>query len=872
VPRGRWGGWGSVGGCRGGGPLAFQVGLAAAALGAVCLVPAGLLVTFPGTPLPAAFDPLGMYGWGVLAVVTAAGVWSIRRGWGAGVPLAPLVSAFAGGAGGVLVASALRGWDAGGTWLSFHGMAAAWAVATFGVAGLVRRGPVARGVLCGFAAAVVVCAVRGGWSDPWRPWFPAGLAVGVAAAVGAAAVRARLAGFATASGLAVTLAAVLVWASLGTPSFFGYLLATATGLAAAITMWTLIAIWQHGAEEEGGWLHGVGVALLPTSALLALGLLPAFWYEPVSTAMPWIATSAVALAATIGLWDRSARFARPVLYATGVGAVLLGLVGFGHPPVWDSSLVSFALGAYALVTAAFALWASKQTKPPFRLPARGDGGPWLRYAQSLVAVAALPLGLRTELIAADLWERLTPPASAVIFAAAFVLLVRTLPEHLRSAFRTVAIVLAVYSPAALAWAVPDPADTFVWLDRNGWLFVSLAGAAVVGSVIAPRLGDQWTRAVRGVAGWAAAAAVVVLSVHLLQQVPVYDSQSGRTPLARGVAFAMLAGTLGLMVLALRFALKPDRDPFSLRPTRRTAYVYMAKVLLILFFAQIRFNVPELFLGTLANIWPFVVMALAYVGIGLAELFERKKVAVLALPLRRTGVLLPVVPLLAFWVKPPTPVTEFARDHAPGLRPFLGYLENLPQHFDTYAWLWLLAGGVYWAVALSRRSFGWGLLGALATNAALWFLLAYHQVPFLVHPQAWVIPLALIVLASERINRKRLSAEASGAMRYAGIAMIYVASAADMFIAGVGNSTWLPVILAVLCVVGVLLGILLRVRAFIHLGIGFLLLDLFAMIWYAAVDLQQTWVWYATGIVLGGAVLGLFAYLEKRRTDRRRKPE
>ena len=102
------------------------------------------------------------------------------------------------------------------------------------------------------------------------------------------------------------------------------------------------------------------------------------------------------------------------------------------------------------------------------------------------------------------------------------------------------------------------------------------------------------------------------------------------------------------------------------------------------------------------------------------------------------------------------------------------------------------------------------------------------------------------------------------MRYAGVAMIYVASAADMFLAGVGNSMWLPVVLAVLCVAGVLSGILLRVRAFIYLGVGFLLLDLFSMIWYAAVDLEQTWVWYVSGIVLGVVVLALFAYLEKRR--------
>jgi hypothetical protein len=302
----------------------------------------------------------------------------------------------------------------------------------------------------------------------------------------------------------------------------------------------------------------------------------------------------------------------------------------------------------------------------------------------------------------------------------------------------------------------------------------------------------------------------------------------------------------------------------MREGRRTVYVYLAEVLLVLLFTHIRFNVRELFLGAAVRYWTFAVMGLAFVGIGLAEYFERRRVNVLAVPLRRTGVLLPLIPLLAFWAKPPEFLTELAAGRAPGLSPFLTYLEKLPQHFDTYAWLWFLAGGVYGLVALSRKSFGWALLAALATNAALWSLLTHHEVPFIVHPQAWVIPLALIVLVSEHMNRHRLREDVSNGMRYLGVAMIYVASAADMFIAGVGQSVWLPVVLAALCVAGVLAGIMMRVRAFLFLGVGFLLLDIFAMIWHAAVNLEQTWVWYASGIVLGVAILALFAVFEKRK--------
>ena len=51
-----------------------------------------------------------------------------------------------------------------------------------------------------------------------------------------------------------------------------------------------------------------------------------------------------------------------------------------------------------------------------------------------------------------------------------------------------------------------------------------------------------------------------------------------------------------------------------------------------------------------------------------------------------------------------------------------------------------------------------------------------------------------------------------------------------------------------------------------LGTAFLGLSVFAMIWYAAVDLRQTWLWAASGIVAGILILAAFALFEKRRRD------
>ena len=147
---------------------------------------------------------------------------------------------------------------------------------------------------------------------------------------------------------------------------------------------------------------------------------------------------------------------------------------------------------------------------------------------------------------------------------------------------------------------------------------------------------------------------------------------------------------------------------------------------------------------------------------------------------------------------------------------------------------------------------------------------------IVRKHSWAPVLPCVALLAATMTASALEApvaarsggaeEASQALRYLGISLIYVASTADLFLTGLGNSLWLPVILAVLCVAGVLAGILLRVRAFLFLGVGFLLVDVLAMIWHAAVDRAHTWLWWACGIVLGAAILALFAVFEKRRND------
>jgi Mg2+ and Co2+ transporter CorA len=66
--------------------------------------------------------------------------------------------------------------------------------------------------------------------------------------------------------------------------------------------------------------------------------------------------------------------------------------------------------------------------------------------------------------------------------------------------------------------------------------------------------------------------------------------------------------------------------------------------------------------------------------------------------------------------------------------------------------------------------------------------------------------------------------------------------------------------------GVMAGIMLRIRSFLFLGTSFLLLTLVTIIWHASVDLHQTWLIWVSGIALGLAIILMFAFFEKNRTE------
>src|SRR5207247_1174138 len=122
----------------------------------------------------------------------------------------------------------------------------------------------------------------------------------------------------------------------------------------------------------------------------------------------------------------------------------------------------------------------------------------------------------------------------------------------------------------------------------------------------------------------------------------------------------------------------------------------------------------------------------------------------------------------------------------------------------YALVWYTASLLYLVVALVNRSGKYVLIAALAGNVGRWVLLYDHQdlgLGFLTHPQLWLIPLAVIILVAEHINRARLAPAASQALRDFGLVVIYLSSTADMFIAGLGDLP-MSLVLLMLSVLGI----------------------------------------------------------------------
>jgi hypothetical protein len=870
------------------------------------LVPAFALVVLGGDGRVNAFllSVGDVAGWLALVPAAAGAVWALRV-------QAPRHALHAlAGAGvllGVLAACTAAHWGPAHLWLDRHVLTLSWLLTAAGVLGLAwaadRRlqaageGPApgwaelaprgsAIGWVVGTGAAVVLLAFAGGPADPYRPYWPCAVVLAASALSGALAVWTRRGEFVYGSGLLFNAAGQLAWwawaeaaAAPDEALFFRLALTHITCLALASLAWSVLEragprLFQVPLKGAPPFPHlGVWAALASLAVVVGAALATDVTVAPPLPRDPalWLALAVTLAAAAATLWGGPGqRWAGPLpqLYALGLVAIGVVLHQTERTPEGLGWAAAVALGPYALLTA-LVCRAGLRGRPE-----KAGGWPlgWFVPAQAALSGAAAGLGVWACLSFAALPQRLAGFWAVAFLAPAWAVLAphwgwltagRAPRPREASPPRVVALLLAVLAVACLHCAFVGPHTVAPWLHRSVLLMAALAWMSVLYGALLPRwlpAGGGWAGPARRLATPLGAAACGALLLVLAQEFVLYDPATRRAPLALPGAALVSAALAALAAGALTFALSPARDLLRLSERRRTLYVYAAEALLALLLAHLRLNVPELFRYFGGRYWVFVVMAVAFLGVGLSELCSRRGLRVLAGPLQRTAMFLPLLPLAAFLLRPLAGVPDGG-----GLGARL--LGRLPDDYRWHAALWFLAGLLYLTVSLTRRSSGLALAAAALANFGLWVLFGHHdRLTFLVHPQLWLVPAGLIVLAAEQVNRDRLRPAQALGLRYAGLLLVYLSSTADMFLTGLGRGVQLPIALALLSVAGVLLGILLRVRAFLFLGVTFLSLDVFAQIWHAAVDRAQTWAWWASGIVLGAAILTLFALFEKRRND------
>ncbi len=417
--------------------------------------------------------------------------------------------------------------------------------------------------------------------------------------------------------------------------------------------------------------------------------------------------------------------------------------------------------------------------------------------------------------------------------------------HVRSIrrLRTMALSVGCLAAVAFGWQAMDMTTIHVWdcvaVAALACAMMSLAYG--FGLIKWLGLRAAWCEAALGlmpalvvIAGCGVVASLWFEIDCAMQTPPLVISQIMTTATIVTLSFSMIA--------SLAAALLPGKDPLGLSERGRALYVYAAEALLVMLVAHLRVSMPWLFQHWLQSVWPLVVVAIAFVGLGVSEWATRNRVGVLAEPLEKSGSLLSLLPILGHWIVPSSLHYSMSLVTAAAGFAMYGYVKR--------SW-------VYWSASL------------IALNGALLYMLYEADFSFASYPQLWVIPPAMCTLIASQLLRHRLAPAQLTAVRYLATSSIYVASTAEIFIHGTVRAPWLPIVLAGLSVLGILMGIAIRVRSLLWLGSIFLCLAMFTIIWHAAVDLEQTWLWYVCGILMGVAILTMFALFEKRKEDLKR---
>ena len=711
-------------------------------------------------------------------------------------------------------------------------------------------------------AALVWCV-----SDPGSPYWAGGVMLaGAVGAAGAGLWRRQIAEVIV-SGVLINLAGNVAWIAWRDQDLAGLIETNALCLTVGAILWTVlqaivprrvacVEVDEHRISYADAALC-LALALLDGLAIVLIALTLAGIGHPGATALTWWTVLTVAGALLLRLITDSRQLTLPGLYYLGLICVgftldmraesarhLLWLAG---PEMAGCALV--AAGVYAMLRGMGVVGGGAEREDSYFGVLHAQWG-IVGVAGVLAAATALDVSFssfaRPELgwLAPGRWAG--PLAMASLLPTASLMAQSTRGTR-ASGWRYATFIAGALLAATIGWAWLPVGDVNL-LNQTVVLMVAAVAMVFVSGVVLPRLLDEenpWVKAGRKMLADFAGIAAIALTLTLVQEAFLFDPDTG-APMAVWAVVVVTAAMASMIVGLIALAVSPRHDPLGMTDEGSTLYVYAAEVLGGLIALHLWLTEPQLFqLGIMEQYWMLIVIGIAFAGAGLSEWFQRLGLPVLSKPLANTAALLPLVPAIGYWI----PID---------IEPASALAGNSPA-------VWFCASLFYAVLASTQRSRFYSLL-ALGTLAAAFCLLWQRmELGLTEHVQLYGIPIGIAILLAEQIHHRELKSSVASTMRYIALTCIYLTSSAE-FLWELGESIWLPLTLIGLSIVGILAGIFLRIRSFVIVGFTSMALVLGALVYYAAVDQRQAWVFAVALLALGIPTLGFFMVFEKKKTQ------
>ncbi len=257
-------------------------------------------------------------------------------------------------------------------------------------------------------------------------------------------------------------------------------------------------------------------------------------------------------------------------------------------------------------------------------------------------------------------------------------------------------------------------------------------------------------------------------------------------------------------------------------------VYLAQAMILAAYVDFR----------MAYRWPIaadsaVLTLLGYLELGLAEILDRQKHTIYARPVRSSSLVIPVLPLIQLlWIGGTREVGLFH----------------------------LVAAATFYSVACGQLR--WKSLGYAAGvfyNAALWVLWSIFGWELTDHFQFFMVPVGFSTILFAESQRHELGRSTVNSIRAAGLLIIYASLAVPIWqFASFG--AWLALLVASL--IGIFLGIGLRLQTFLWLGLATFVLDVVYEM--GRVSLDHAMAKWAIMLALGLCLVMFVALNEKKR--------